>query len=37
MERFGSRAADAIQGLPVAGTHRAILQALLDYSFTRRC
>jgi geranylgeranyl diphosphate synthase type I len=35
MERFGRRAAEAIRGLPIAGTHRGILQALLDYSFTR--
>jgi len=35
MERFGRRAAEAIRGLPIAGTHRAILQALLDYSLTR--
>ncbi len=36
MERFGKRAADTIRGLPLAGTHRAILQALLNYSLTRR-
>jgi len=35
MERFGRRAAAAIRGLPIAGTHHAILQALLDYSLTR--
>lgn len=36
MERFGRRAAEAIRGLPIAGTHRGILQALLDYSLTRK-
>ncbi len=36
MERFGKRAAKAIRELPIAGTHRAILQALLAYSLTRK-
>ncbi|HUT08776.1 MAG TPA: polyprenyl synthetase family protein [Candidatus Latescibacteria bacterium] len=36
MERFGKRAAKAIRELPIAGTHRAILHALLDFSLTRR-
>jgi geranylgeranyl diphosphate synthase type I len=36
MERFGRRAAAVIRGLPVEGKYREILQALLDYSLTRR-
>ncbi|MCX6569528.1 MAG: polyprenyl synthetase family protein [Candidatus Aminicenantes bacterium] len=36
MERFGRRSAEAIRGLPIAGTHRATLQALLAYSLTRK-
>jgi len=36
MERFGRRAAKAIRELPIVETHRGILQALLDYSLTRR-
>jgi geranylgeranyl diphosphate synthase type I len=36
MERFGRRAAEAIRGLPIAGTHRALLQALLAYSLARK-
>ena len=35
MDRFAKRAAAAIRGLPIAGAHRTILQALLDYSLTR--
>jgi geranylgeranyl diphosphate synthase, type I len=35
MERFGKRAAEAIRNLPIAGTSRAILQALLSFSLTR--
>jgi hypothetical protein len=36
MGRFGRQAAEAIRELPIARTHRGILQDLLDYSLMRR-